>query len=102
MIIVYTVTGSLAEAEKIGMLLLDSRLCACVNIIPGMKSMYRWQGKIEQAQEVVLLIKTEKEKYEAVESLVKREHSYETPAIFALDAERVELSYAHWLKNEIK
>lgn len=102
MIVVYTVTASAEEAERIGRLLLERRLCACVNILPGMHSLYWWDGKIEQGQECVLLIKTEAGRYAAVEELVKSEHAYEVPAIFSLPVERVLPEYEAWLKNEMK
>lgn len=102
MIVIYTVVSSLAQAEKLGKLLLERHLCACVNMIPNMKSMYWWDGNIESSDETILLIKTEKEKYAAVERLIKENHSYEVPAIFSFEAEQVEPTYGTWLKNQIK
>lgn len=102
MILIYIVTSTVSEAEHIGHLLLENHLCACVNIIPGMRSMYRWNGNIEKAEECVLLVKTEKGKYAEVERRVKEHHSYEVPAIFSIDVEQVEPAYGDWLKNQLK
>ena len=102
MIVVYTVTASEAEAERIGRLALEAGLCACVNRVPGMRSMYLWNGQIGEAQECILLLKTLAEKYDALETFIRKEHTYEVPAIFALPADRVEAEYAAWLKKELK
>lgn len=102
MIIVYTVVPVPEEAERIGKLLLERRLCACVNILPGMHSLYRWHEKVEHALECVMLIKTEAEQYAAVEALIKQEHPYEVPAIFSWPVERVLPEYEAWLKNALK
>lgn len=101
MILVYTVTANAEEAEHIARLALEQKMCACANIIPGMRSMYWWQGKLEQSQECVLLLKTEADRYDAVEALVKKEHSYETPAIFSIPVDRVDAGYETWLKGEV-
>lgn len=102
MIIVYTVTSTPEEAENIAKLLLEQQLCACVNMLPGMRSMYLWEGKLEHSLECVLLIKTQEEHYASVEELIKREHSYEVPAIFSWPADRVLPEYEAWLKNALK
>lgn len=102
MIVVYTVTASEAEAERIGRLALEAGLCACVNLVPGMRSMYLWNGQIGEAQECILLLKTLAEKYDALETFIRKEHTYEVPAIFALPADRVEAEYVAWLKKELK
>lgn len=102
MIIIYTVLPTPEEAERIAKLLLEQRLCACVNILPGMHSLYLWNEKVEHALECVMLIKTEADRYAAVEALVKREHTYEVPAIFSWPVEQVLPEYEAWLKNALK
>lgn len=99
---VYVVTSGLAEAELLAEIALTNRLCACANILPGMQSMYHWEGKVEKASECVLLLKTEMEKYDTLEKLLVQNHSYDTPAIFCFEAERVEPKFGVWLKNELR
>lgn len=102
MMIVYTVTPTPEEAENIAKLLLEQGLCACVNMLPGMRSMYVWEGQLEHSLECVLLIKTDAAHYDAVEALVKKEHSYEVPAIYGWPVDRVLPEYEAWLKNALK
>lgn len=102
MILVYCVTAHVAEAEKIGKHLLEQHLCACVNIIPGMKSMYWWEGKIEHAEESILLIKTIPEKYAAVEAAILEMHNYERPAIFSFETQQIEPFFEKWLGEGVK
>lgn len=101
MILIYTVTHNAEEAERMGRLALEQRMCACVNIIPGMRSLYWWQGKLEQSQECVLLFKTEANRYDALEALINKEHTYQTPAIFSIPVDRVHPDYEAWLKGEM-
>ena len=83
-VFVYITCASLAEAEAIGRALVEERLAACVNVVPGMRSIYRWQGKVETAEETVLIAKTAGTRFAAVEARVKRLHSYTVPCIIAL------------------
>jgi periplasmic divalent cation tolerance protein len=78
----------------------EQRLAACVNILPGMISHYRWQGAIERAEETVMLIKTRASLAEAVRAWVKVKHSYETPAILVLPIESVDQTYLAWVMAE--
>jgi periplasmic divalent cation tolerance protein len=99
-IFVYTTWPSIVEAEKAGRALVERRLCACVNILPGMVSLYWWQGAIERGEEVVMLIKTRASLGEEVCSAVKEMHSYSTPAILVLPVESVDEGYFAWLMAE--
>ncbi|CAE7836158.1 CUTA, partial [Symbiodinium sp. KB8] len=72
------------EAKSLARTLVDSELVACVNIVPGATSIYKWEGKIEESEESVLVIKTMGENQEAVTALVNREHSYDTPEVVFL------------------
>lgn len=100
MIIVYCVAKNREEARSIAEELVEQRLCACVNIIPGMESVYRWNGKVETAEEAVLLVKTEKERYADVESAILALHTYKTPAIFSLEVSDCEPHFAQWVRDE--
>ena len=96
-VFVYTTYPSLVEAEAAGRALVEQRLAACVNILPGMVSHYRWQGAIERGEEVVMLIKTRAALAEQVRAAVKARHSYETPAILVLPIESVDQTYLQWI-----
>lgn len=99
-VLVYTTYPSLVEAEGAGRLLVEKGLAACVNILPGMCSIYRWQGKIERAEEVVMIVKTRDAQKDAVATEVKRNHSYDTPAILFLPAEGGDTDYVGWILAE--
>src|ERR1700685_3345834 len=99
-VFVYTTYPSVVEAERAGRTLVERRLCACVNILPGMVSLYWWQGMIERGDEVVMLIKTRAGLAEAVRVAVRQMHSYTTPAILVLPIESVDPDYNAWLLAE--
>jgi periplasmic divalent cation tolerance protein len=99
-LLVYTNYPSIVEAERAGRSIVERRLAACVNILPGMVSHYWWQGAIERGEEVVMIIKTRASLVERVCDAVKEGHSYTTPAILVLPIERVDLAYLEWLMAE--
>jgi periplasmic divalent cation tolerance protein len=99
-VLIYTTYPSRAEAEQAGRALIEQRLCACVNILPGMVSLYRWQGAIERAAEVVMIIKTRTSLVERVRAAVKGMHSYTTPAFLVLPVASVDEAYLDWLMAE--
>src|SRR5580693_3378593 len=99
-VFVYTTHPSVVEAERIGRELVERRLCACVNILPGMVSLYWWQGAIERGEEAVMIIKTRAALAEAVRAAVKEMHSYTTPAILVLPIETVDPDYHAWIVAE--
>jgi periplasmic divalent cation tolerance protein len=99
-VFVYTTYPSVVEAERAGRALVERRLCACVNILPGMISHYWWQGAVERGEEAVMIIKTRAALAERVSVAVKEMHSYATPAILVLPLESVEQAYLDWLMAE--
>jgi len=99
-VLVYTTYPSIVEAEQAGRALVERRLCACVNILPGMICHYRWQGAVERGEEVVMIIKTRASMAEAVRAAVKQMHSYSTPAFLVIPVESVDKSYFDWLIAE--
>jgi periplasmic divalent cation tolerance protein len=99
-VFVYTTYPSIVEAEQAGRALVERRLCACVNILPGMVSLYWWQGTIERGDEVVMIIKTRAGLAEAVRTAVREMHSYATPAILVLPIESVDPDYHAWILAE--
>lgn len=98
----YLPCSSWAEAEKIARALVEEKLVVCANIVPGIKSIYRWKGKIEQATEAVIFAKTLAAKKEALEKRIKELHSYETPAIVFLEVESMSKETREWLEKELK
>ena len=99
-VFVYTTYPSVVEAETAGRRLVEQQLAACVNILPGMVSIYRWEGAVERGEEVVMIIKTRASLAEAVRAAVKAMHSYTTPAILVLPIEGGEPGYLQWLMKE--
>jgi len=89
-----------ACAEAIATALVEARLAACVNILAPCRSIYRWQGAIETASEVPLLIKTSAERYPELEALIKSLHPYTVPEIIALPIDRGLPAYVDWLRAE--
>jgi periplasmic divalent cation tolerance protein len=94
--LVLVTASSLEEARAIASALLEQRLAACVNILPGVESHYWWQGKLESAPEVMLLIKSSAGQFEALAALVKEKHSYACPEIVALSPEEIAPPYRKW------
>jgi periplasmic divalent cation tolerance protein len=99
-VFVYTTWPTTVEAEQAGRALVERRLAACVNILPGMISHYRWQGAVERAEEAVMIIKTRASLASDVEAAVRNLHSYDVPAILVLPLESVERNYLGWLLAE--
>lgn len=93
----YITCKDLTEARKIGQDLIHEHLAACVNIIPGMESLYRWQGKIESAQEVILIVKTRSTLVNRCIDFVKGIHTYEIPCILVINIELGHQPYIDWL-----
>jgi periplasmic divalent cation tolerance protein len=85
-----------AAAEKLATGLVEERLAACVNAIPGVKSFYRWQGKLEAGTEIQLLIKTRSERFDELAAWISANHPYDVPEIVAIPAERVGEAYLAW------
>jgi periplasmic divalent cation tolerance protein len=99
-VFVYTTYPSLVEAERAGRGIVERRLAACVNILPGMISHYWWEGRVERADEVVMIFKTRASLAEAVRAAVKEAHSYTTPAIIVLPVEGGDPAYLRWVMDE--
>jgi periplasmic divalent cation tolerance protein len=99
-VFVYTTYPSTVEAEAAGRTLVERNLAACVNILPGMISHYRWQGAVERGEETVMIVKTRASLAERVSTAVKEMHSYSTPAILVIPVESVDEAYLGWLLAE--
>ena len=98
--IVYITTPNKDEALRIGRVLVEERLAACVNIVDGMTSLYWWKGNIEAADETVLLAKTRHSLVEPLIEKVKSLHSYDCPCIIANPIDSANPDYLKWIENE--
>jgi periplasmic divalent cation tolerance protein len=99
-LIVMTNLPNAQAAEAIASTLVKSRLAACVNLLPAVQSVYRWQGKVERATEVTLLIKTTQRHYAALEAAIRAAHPYELPEVIALPVTTGLPSYLQWVITE--
>ena len=95
--IILTTAGSQEEAGKIAHALVDRRLAACVNIVPRIESVYRWQGEVETAQEWLLLIKTQRDLYDRVRDVIQELHSYDLPECIMLEVTAGSHEYLDWI-----
>jgi periplasmic divalent cation tolerance protein len=101
-IVLVTACESAAEADKIASALVENRLAACVNILPGVSSVYRWKGTVERASEIILLIKTSRPLLAQVQAEIERLHSYELPEVIALQIVDGSERYLEWLDQGLR
>ena len=99
-LVVFITTSSYEEARKIADVLVSQRKAACVNIVPKVNSLFRWKGKIEDAEESLLVVKTRAKLFSDVVTTVKGIHSYEVPEIIALPIVEVNPDYLQWINEE--
>jgi periplasmic divalent cation tolerance protein len=99
--IVLTTTDSPDSADRIAQTLVGRRLAACVNLIPNLTSVYRWQGTVETASEILLLIKTSVEQLPALEAALREIHTYEVPEFVVLPVESGSKLYLEWLHGAL-
>ena len=100
--IVFVTAGSEEEAARIGRTLVEERLAACANIIPSIRSIYRWKGKICDEREVLIIFKTRTSKYESLQKRVKELHGYEVPEIVSFPLARGLPQYLDWVLEETR
>lgn len=101
-IVVLVTCGSEEEASKIGRSLVEEHLAACVNIISPVRSIYRWEGKVCDEKEWLLIIKTRSQRFEVLEKRIKALHSYSVPEIISLPIQEGAASYLDWLTEMTK
>lgn len=99
-ILVLTTCDSEEEAARIAGRLIDARLAACVAVTPRVRTMYRWKGEVEEAEEWALTIKTREALYVQVEEMIRKMHSYETPEILAVAVAGGSQAYLDWVDAE--
>ena len=96
---VYAVFADLNEAERIGRLVIEERLAACVNILGQIQSIYRWQGTVESAQEVAAIFKTTHDRADSLITRIAGLHSYDVPCIVTWPIDKILGSYAEWVED---
>jgi periplasmic divalent cation tolerance protein len=99
--IVLSTAGSEGEARKIAHHLVDHQLAACVNIVPGIESIYRWKGKVESNRESLLVIKTTADRFAAVRDAISELHSYDLPECIAVSIDDGSSEYLNWLADSL-
>lgn len=100
-IVVFMTAANTEEASRIAELLVEKNLAACVQILPEMRSVYRWKGEIEKQPEILILAKTVKSKFSELEAEVRAVHSYETPEIVAAPITNGSTPYLEWLSASV-
>jgi len=98
-IVVLVTTKNVREANKIANKLVAEQLIACANIVRGIKSIFPWKGKVEKAEEVLLILKSKKSCFSKIAKTVKKYHSYETPEVIALPIADGSKDYLNWIKE---
>jgi periplasmic divalent cation tolerance protein len=101
-IVVFCTVGSEENAHQIANALVEDKLAACVNVIPGLLSFYRWQGMIHRDQEWLLMIKSTEEAFEKLEQRIKELHTYTVPEIIALPVIQGSMDYLNWMGENVK
>lgn len=101
-VLIYAVFGSEAEARTIGREMVEQKLAACVNILGPCQSIYRWQGAVEEAQEVAAIFKSAADRAEALIAAIRAAHSYEVPAIVQLPIAASHAAYRDWVIAETR
>jgi periplasmic divalent cation tolerance protein len=99
-ILALTNVPDMETARAVGRQLVERRLAACVNCLPQVNSIYRWQNVVEEASEITLLIKTTRERYPEMEAMIKEMHPYELPEILALAINEGLPAYLKWIEQE--
>lgn len=102
LLMVYCTFPDPETAQRVARALVEERLAACVNVLPGVQSVYRWEGKVDTAAETLAVMKTTGEAYDRLETRIRELHPYEVPEIVAVPAEKAEAAYAKWVGEMTK
>jgi len=102
MLVVLTTTPTKSEADILAGKIIEARLAACVQILPQMTSVYEWNGNVHREGEHLLLIKTPSERWDELSAFISANHSYETPEIVGIEAEKVAGPYLDWINGLLR
>ena len=100
-VLTYTTCSDVRKAEKLATHLLQNRIAACINVLPGVKSFYRWQGKVETDAEVLLMIKTSRDLITEVRRVIEKLHDYDLPELIVVPIIDGSPDYLVWLEREL-
>jgi periplasmic divalent cation tolerance protein len=95
--VVLSTVGTEGEASRIALALVERRLAACVNVVPGVSSTYRWQGAVRTDAEWLLVVKTRRDRFDEVRAAIRELHSYELPEVVMLDIADGDAAYLEWI-----
>lgn len=98
---IYTVFADADEAERIGRMVIEERLAACVNILAPVRSIYRWKGRIETAEEVAAILKTHHWRSDALIARIAELHSYDVPCVVSWPIDKIVGAYADWVEDSV-
>jgi periplasmic divalent cation tolerance protein len=101
MVFIHTTCAKKEEAEKLGKLIIEKKMGACVHYWPII-SMYRWNGELKETEEVMMVITTFESKLEEVNDLISKHHSYSTPMIAGVDVRRINRTYKEWITEQVE
>ena len=100
-VVVLSAIGTQADAEKVARTLVEERLAACVNVVPGVVSIYRWKGNVEQEPELLLVIKTLAERVDALKARLLELHPYELPEVVVIPIGGGHSAYLEWIAQQV-
>ena len=101
-VVVLSTVGSAEDAARLARALVERRLAACVNVVPGVRSVYRWKGQVEEEDERLLVIKTRRDRFEALREALAALHPYELPEAIVLPIEAGHAPYLAWLDESVQ
>ena len=101
-VLVLTTAANEAESKMIAQQLVEKRLAACVNIVPRIQSVYRWEGKVEAAEEYLLLIKSTKSRAAEVQNAIREVHSYDLPECIVISMDAGSTEYLKWIEDSVR
>ncbi|MBL6457784.1 divalent-cation tolerance protein CutA [Belnapia sp. T6] len=99
---VYVTAADAAEARRLGRALVEERLAACANLLPGHTAIYRWEGELREETEAALVLKTTGSHFEALRARIRAMHSYSLPSILALPAAAGDAEFMDWVRAEVR
>lgn len=101
-LVVFCTTKDKDEAQRLSKILLENRVCACVNISENISSLYLWEEQVQSESECLMVIKTSSRVYDKLEEMIKKNHSYDVPEVIAMPIIKGSREYLDWIEEETK